>query len=261
MILRVVTYAIIGVVLLPLAVILVTSFTADNYVSFPPASYSLRPYYVAFTKRVYFESFFLSLWIAGVTALISTALGTVVALGLVRYRFPGRDIVEGLFMSPLILPSVVVGIALLLYYSRLGLAASPVSLIFGHVIVTIPYAIRLVGTSLTGFDRTLELAARNLGASSRIVFLKVTLPLIRPGIVAGAIFAFGVSFDNVTISVFLATPSMVTLPVRIFSALDQPLEPWLVALCSLVMTWSALIILIIQRVVGVQGLFVQDRRA
>jgi putative spermidine/putrescine transport system permease protein len=258
--LRIVTYSMLGLILLPLGLILATSVTTANYVAFPPVGFSFHGYTVALKKWEYVESFGLSLWIAVVAAAIATALGTLVALGLVRYRFQGRDIVNAFFMSPLILPTVVIGIALLQFYSWVGLAVSPVSLILGHVIITTPYAIRLVATSLTGFDLSIERAARNLGATPFHAFVQVTLPLIRPGIIAGGIFAFITSFDNITISVFLATPTMVTLPVRIYSILDQPIEPWLVALCSLVILWTGVLLWMIERTVGLQGLFgAQDR--
>jgi putative spermidine/putrescine transport system permease protein len=260
MVLRAYTYGVLGVLLLPLVLILATSFTTASYVSFPPVGFSLRGYAEALRKWEYFESFFLSLWVGVVTAAVATVLGALVALGIVRYRFPGRDAVNAFFMSPLILPTIVIGIALLQFYNRFGLAATPVSLMIGHVIITTPYAIRLVASSLTGMDRSIELAARNLGAAPIRAFLKVTLPLIRPGIVAGGIFAFITSFDNITLSVFLATPRMVPLPVRIYTVLDQPIEPWLIALCSLVILWTGLLILVIERIVGLRGLYGAEAR-
>ena len=258
MLLRSITYALVGLSLLPMGLIVVMSFTPDNYISFPPPSFSVQAYVDAMAKASFFVGFLRSLWIALVTAALATGLGTSVALGLVRYRFSGRELIQAIFMSPLILPQVVIGIALLLFYSRTGVASSAAALVLGHVIITIPYAIRLIGTSLFSFDTTLELAARNLGASPREAFFKITLPLLKPGILAGAIFAFITSFDNVTISVFLATPTFATFPVLVYDMLAQPIEPWLVALCSLVMLWTALLILVTQRIVGLQGLFGQE---
>ncbi len=253
--LRAVTYAMVALLLLPLAVIVATSFTTLGYVSFPPEGFTLRWYAEALRRQEFLDSFVLSLGVASVTAGLATLLGTPVAVATVRYRFPGRDLVTAFFMSPLVLPTVVIGIALLQFYNRIGLGATAASLVIGHVIITTPYAIRLVAASLTGLDPSIERAARNLGAAPLRAFLAVTLPLIAPGIAAGAIFAFVTSFDNVTISVFLATPRMVTLPVRIYNLWDQPISPWLVAICSLVIVWTVLLIAVVERVVSVRGLF------
>ena len=255
MLLRAFTYAIIGALMLPMAVILATSFTTLSYVSFPPEGFTLRWYAEALRKREFLDSFYLSLGVAAVTASLATLLGAPVAVGLVRHRFPGRDLVNAFFMSPLVLPTVVIGIALLQFYNNIRLGATVASLILGHVIVTAPYAIRLIGASLTGLDPAIERAARNLGAAPLRAFCLVTLPLILPGLMAGAIFAFITSFDNVTISVFLATPRMVTLPVRIYNLWDQPIQPWLIAICSLVIAWTVLVITVIERLVSVRRLF------
>jgi putative spermidine/putrescine transport system permease protein len=240
---------------LPLAVIVMTSFTTLGYVSFPPQGFTLKWYGEALRKTEFLDSFYLSLGVAALTAGLATLLGTPVAVGVVRYRFPGRELVNAFFMSPLVLPTVVIGIALLQFYNRVGFGATPASLVLGHVIITTPYAIRLVAASLTGLDPAIERAARNLGAAPLVAFARVTLPLIAPGMAAGAIFAFVTSFDNVTISVFLATPRMVTLPVRIYNLWDQPIYPWLVAICSMVIVWTVLLIALIERVVSVRGLF------
>jgi putative spermidine/putrescine transport system permease protein len=253
--LRAYTYAAVAALLLPLVVIMLTSFTTLGYVSFPPEGFTLRWYGEALRKREFLESFYLSLGIAAVTAVLAAVLGTPVAIALARHRFAGRALVNAFFMSPLILPTVVIGIALLQFYNRIGIGATATSLILGHVIITTPYAIRLVVASLTGLDPSVERAARSLGASPFRAFLAVTLPLIVPGIMAGALFAFITSFDNVTLSVFLATPRMVTLPVRIYNLWDQPIYPWLVAICSLVILWTVLLIAVVERVVSVRGLF------
>lgn len=255
MVLRVFTYAIIAILLLPMAVILVTSFTTLGYVSFPPQGFTLKWYGEALKKQEFLDSFYLSLAVAAITAVLAMVLGTPVAVAVVRYRFPGRELLNTFFMSPLVLPTIVIGIALLQFYNWIRLGSTVLGLILGHVIVTTPYAIRLVAASLTGLDPSIERAARNLGAAPLRAFLRVTLPLIAPGIMAGAIFAFITSFDNVTISVFLATPRMVTLPVRIYNLWDQPIYPWLIAICSLVILWTALLIAVIERVVSIRGLF------
>jgi putative spermidine/putrescine transport system permease protein len=253
--LRIVAYMLVGLLMVPLAAIVATSFTTLSYVTFPPQGFTLRWYGEALHKQEFLDSFVLSLGIALVTAVLATALGAPVAVALVRHRFPGRDLMNALFMSPLILPTVVIGIALLQFYNQLRIGSTAASLVLGHVIVTTPYAIRLIAASLTGLDPSIERAARNLGAPPLRAFCLATLPLIRPGLMAGAVFAFITSFDNVTISIFLATPRMVTLPVRIYNLWDQPLVPWLIAICALIILWTVVLIALVERVVSVRGLF------
>lgn len=255
MVLRIVTYLLIVLLLVPLAAIVATSFTTLNYVTFPPQGFTLRWYGEALGKQEFLDSFVLSLGIALVTAVLATLLGAPVAVALVRYRFAGRDLVNAFFMSPLILPTVVIGIALLQFYNQVRIGSTAASLVLGHVIVTTPFAIRLIAASLTGLDPAIERAARNLGAPPLRAFRLATLPLIRPGLMAGAVFAFITSFDNVTISIFLATPRMVTLPVRIYNLWDQPMYPWLIAICSLIILWTVILIAIVERAVSVRGLF------
>ncbi|MBI3512739.1 MAG: ABC transporter permease [Proteobacteria bacterium] len=258
--LRIVTYMVIGLLLLPMAVVLGTSFTAASFVSFPPQGFTLRWYAVALAKQEFVDSFVYSLVIAAITGVIATALGGLVAVVLVRFRFTGREALDAFFMSPLVLPTIVIGIGILQFFSQLGFKATSTVLIAGHVIITTPYAIRLIGASLTGVDPVLERAARNLGAAPLRAFAEITLPLIRPGVVAGAIFAFITSFDNVTISIFLATPRQVTLPVRIFNLWDQPLEPWLIAISAMVILFTVALIALIERTIGLSGLYGQPAK-
>lgn len=255
MLLRLFSYLMVGFLLLPMVILVLASFTSASYVSFPPQSFTLKWYGEALRRREFLDSLKLSLIVAIGTSAIAMVLGTMVAVGIVRYRFAGRELINAFFMSPLIIPTVVIGIALLQFYNQVGLATGVTTLIIGHVIVTMPYAIRLVASSLTGLDRNIELAARTLGAAPIRAFLKVTLPLIVPGVVAGSVFAFITSFDNVTISIFLATPRMVTLPVRIYNFWDQPIVPWLLAICSLIIAWTVVVIWVIERTISVQGIF------
>ncbi len=255
MVLRVVTYALIVLLLVPLTAIVATSFTTLSYVTFPPQGFTLRWYGEALHKQEFLDSFVLSLGVALVAAILATVLGAPVAVALVRYRFPGRDLVNAFFMSPLILPTIVIGIALLQFYNQIRIGATAASLVLGHVIVTTPYAIRLIASSLTGLDPAIERAARNLGAPPLRAFRLATLPLIRPGSMAGAVVAFITSFDNVRTSIFLATPRMVTLPVRIYNLWDQPLYPWLIAICALIILWTVILIAVVERAVSVRGLF------
>ena len=258
--LRVFTYVMLTLLVLPMAAIIGTSFTESAYVAFPPRGFTFKWYGVALQKTPFLNSFYLSLWVGAVTAAIATLFGTIVALAIARHRFVGREAFNAFFMSPLIIPAIVLGIALLQFYNRIGLGSTPLGLIFGHAIITTPYVIRLVTASLTGLDPNIERAARSLGAPPAIAFLRATVPIIGPGIAAGAIFAFIMSFENVTISVFLATPRMVTLPVRIFNEWDKVIEPWLVAVNALVILWTFAVIAIADRIVSIRGLYGADER-
>ncbi|MBI1736432.1 MAG: ABC transporter permease [Candidatus Rokubacteria bacterium] len=242
-------------VLAPIVVVLLSSLTAAEYTSFPPEGLSLRWYLAIPDHPEFMESFKVSLLVAVVTGTIATALGTLAALVLVRQRFPGRDALNALFLSPLMLPAVILGIALLQFYTMVGITRTPFALVCGHLVITVPYVIRLVSASLAGFDRSLELAAMNLGATPWQAFRRVTVPLIRPGIVAGATFAVIVSFDDVSVALFLAGPHSTTLPVRIFSYIEQTMDPLATAVCSVLIVIALAAVVVIERSIGLGRMF------
>jgi putative spermidine/putrescine transport system permease protein len=242
-------------VMAPIVVVLLSSFTAAEYTSFPPQGLSLRWYLAIQENPEFIDSFRVSVIVALVTGALATALGTLAALVLVRHRFPGRNALNALFLSPLMLPAVILGIALLQFYTRVGITRTPFALVFGHLVITVPYVIRLVSASLAGFDRSLELAAMNLGATPWQAFRRVTLPLTRPGIVAGATFAFIVSFDDVSVALFLAGPHSTTLPVRIFSYIEQTFDPLATAVCSVLILIAAAGVVVIERSIGLGKMF------
>ncbi|MBI2846833.1 MAG: ABC transporter permease [Chloroflexi bacterium] len=239
----------------PIIAVLGASVSGSVVADFPPKGLSLNWYMKAFAHRQFMESFVTSLILATITSVGATALGTLGALGLVRYRFPGRDAAMTFLMSPLILPQVLIGVSLLQFYSKIGWRASIVTLVIGHIIITLPYVVRLVSAGLAGFDRSLELAARNLGAGPLTTFRRITLPLIMAGIVGGAAFAFIVSFDNVTMTIFLTSPRVLTIPVRIFAYMETNLDSLVMAVGSLMVIFAAVMMLIIERAVGVGKVF------
>lgn len=251
--LRIFTYAVVAILIAPMLVIIATSFTTASYLSFPPIGFTFKWYELALRKTEFLNSFYYSLYVALAAAAVATVLGGFIAIALTRFRFPGRAFIDAFFMSPLVLPTIVIGIELLQYLSRMHMPMTTEILVLGHVVVTTPYVIRLMTASLTGIDLAYERAARNLGAHPIRAFFEVTFSLIVPGVAGGAAFAFITSFDNVTISVFLATPSRVTLPVRIFNLWDQPIEPWLIAICAMVIVFTMILIALIERTVGVRG--------
>lgn len=243
----------------PVVVTVLASLTTTDYVIFPPQGITLRWYMEVLNHPEFIESFVLSLGVAMTTAAVATVLGTLAALALVRYRFTGRDLLQAFFLSPLMLPSVVLGVGLLQFYSRLGLAASPGALVLGHLVITVPYVIRLVSASLAGFDRNLERAAANLGATPLQVLGKVTLPIIKSGILAGLAFAFVVSFDDLTIALFVVSTDVVTLPVRIFSYLQYAYDPLITSVSTLLILFAIAVMVSLERILGIGHLIRSQR--
>jgi putative spermidine/putrescine transport system permease protein len=242
-------------VLAPIAVVLLASLTAADYTSFPPVGLSLRWYLAIPRHPEFLEAFRVSAVVAVVTGALATALGTLAALALVRWRFRGRAALNAFFLSPLMLPAVILGIALLQFYTLVGITRTPFAIVCGHLVVTIPYVIRLVGASLAGFDRSLELAALNLGATPWQAFRRITMPIVRPGIVAGGTFAVIVSFDDVSVALFLAGPHSITLPVRIFTYIEQTFDPLATAVCSVLIVVALAAVVAIERSIGLGRMF------
>jgi putative spermidine/putrescine transport system permease protein len=177
------------------------------------------------------------------------------AFGLVRYQFKGRNLLETLFVSPLTIPAAVLGLSLLQFFLFIGWYDWFISMLAAHVVLTIPYVIRTVGASLRGLDPLCEMAAQNLGATWIQVLTRVTLPIIRSAVLAGFIFAFLISFDNLTVSLFVAGPNMETLPVRMFNYIQDINDPLIAAVSTTMILIAIGLMLIFERLLGVQKLF------
>ncbi|MCO5089578.1 ABC transporter permease [Bosea sp. (in: a-proteobacteria)] len=234
----------------PIAVVLLSSLTAAEYVTFPPQGLSLRWYVAVLQNEEFLGSLMVSLRVAAISSLIACVVGVSAAIGLVRLRFPGRGLVEGLFLSPLMIPGIVLGVAILQFYARSGLISSTASLIAGHLAITIPYVTRLAIGSLVGFDERLELAAQNLGASPLQAFRRITLPILFPAIAGAFAFAFIVSFEDVNLSLFLSSPQATTFPVRIYTYMSQESSPIISAASSLLVLIVLVVAIVIDRLVG-----------
>ncbi len=217
--------------LTPPAMVVASAFNAGSYLTFPPQGLSLRWMEHFLTDPTMMPSYFYSLRLAAVTAAIGMVLGTLTSLAITRCDFPGRDFLQALFLSPLLLPVLVMALALLVYYSNLesfgitGLRQSFYGLLIGHVLITPPYIIRMVTAALHGFDMSLEEAARNLGAGPVRAFFSITLPQISQAMTAGALFAFVMSFGAFDISLFLAPPGVMPLPINMFIYLRWRFDP------------------------------------
>jgi putative spermidine/putrescine transport system permease protein len=229
-------------------------------VQFPPKSFGLRWYYEAIENDAFMAGFAFSLQTASLVALISGVLGLLAALVLTRSAFRGRDAIVSLIMSPLALPHIVLAIALLQLCGTIGIASSPYGLVAGHVLVTMPYVVRLTMTSLVGLDRQIERASYSLGASPWQTLRLVILPMIAPGIGAGVMFAFLLSFDEVTISLFTSLPDRTTLPAEIFNFASQGSDPVITAVSGLMIIVASVLVLLVEKLFGALRLIANEAR-
>jgi putative spermidine/putrescine transport system permease protein len=236
--------------LAPIAVVIVASFSDRQYLVFPPTGLSLRWYAQFFASREFIDALTLSLQLGVLTTVVSTIVGLLAALALVSLRFRGVELVRAVFASPLMVPGIVVGIAMLIYFNRIRLANTFASLVLAHVALTLPYVIRIVSAGLQSFDHSLEEAARSLGASRARALRDVTLPLIKGSLMAAAVFAFIISFDEVVVTLFLAGPRMTTLPVAIYTYIEYTSDPSIAAISSILVVLTVGAVLLIDRTAG-----------
>jgi putative spermidine/putrescine transport system permease protein len=242
--------------LAPFVVVALASLEGSQsfFFNFPPRQLSLAWY--AQIPGKYFRAFGLSLVVGAVSAAVAGVVGTAAALGIVRGRVRRQPLVQAFFRLPLQVPFVVTGVVFLQCYYRLvdvlgiNLAGTLTGLILAHVFVSIPYAVGTVSSVLVRLNPRFEEAAATLGASAWSTFRRVTFPLIRPGIFAGVLYAFIVSFGDVPIAVFLAGSNTVTLPVEIFHSLQFDFSPTILALSTVVVLFSLILIAVMQRVLG-----------
>lgn len=221
--------AMVSLVLLlaPVVVVILAGLNSGDHLTFPPDGLSLRWVVAFFQSGAFLPAYLFSLVLAVCTMFFSTILGTTIALVLARNEFPGKQMARAFFMAPLMLPGIVLGFALYLFYlsSGLGLIRTMPGLVIGHVLVTCPYVIGTVNASLVGFDKSFEEAARSLGAGPLKTFRVITLPIISPGIIAGSVFSFIVSFGQFDVSLFLTPPDYNPLPIALYSSLRYTFEP------------------------------------
>jgi putative spermidine/putrescine transport system permease protein len=245
--------AVVGFLLLPIAIVAVFAVNPTPFIQFPPVGVSLRWFQKFLASRDFMQAIQLSLTVAAVVAVVATALGATAALALARGRLPGARVLTAVFLSPLMLPAILTGLALFQLYVLLDVGRPVWGLVVGHVLIAIPYVIRTTLAVLHNFDRGLEEAARNLGASPLRTFVEVTLPLIRPGVLAGAIFAFIVSFDQFPVSLFLVAPGRETLPITLFNYLKYDLDGTIAAASMVSIVLSVAVVLVLDRTVGLRA--------
>jgi putative spermidine/putrescine transport system permease protein len=222
--------------LLPIAIAVVMAFSSGERLQFPPAGYSLRWFRAVLESTPLMEGLRLSLIIAVVSAALATVTGTAAAIALNHYRFSGRVAVQAFLMLPLALPAIVLGLGMLFSLPAFGLKVGPVPAILGHAVLSIPYVVAMVLASLTSFDRSLERASLNLGVGPVQTFFRITLPHIRIGVLAGAIAAFLLSLDNISLSIFVTRND--TLPLRLMQHMLSYADPSIAAMSTMLLVAS-----------------------
>ena len=252
MILRVFNWVLAAVMLAPLVLIVWMSFTPAAFFRLPLDSFSLRWYREAFNYPGFLNSFVLSVQLALVSGLIATTLSFFAAYGLVRYRFRGKAALEALFMSPILVPGVVFGIAMLQFVNGIGLYNTFWALVIAHVSLITPYALRTIHAQLRTVPEDVEWAAQTLGAGKLRTLWKVTLPLCRRGVLAGFLLAFIISFAEVTVVIFMTGPAYQTLPVRIYNYLTDQIDPTVAAISAMLIGLSLLLVFALDRLGGLR---------
>jgi putative spermidine/putrescine transport system permease protein len=243
---KVISVAIVGAILVflafPILVVVVASFSSASYLTFPPPVFGLRWYREYLGSESWLHATWLSLGVAAAVVVLSTLLGTLASLGLARLPRLLRALATGLILSPLIVPVIIIAIGIYYAFSRYRLIGSPLGLVLAHTCLAVPFVVTSVSASLAGLDRRLEQAALSLGATPWGTFRQVTLPLIRPGVLVGALFAFITSFDELVVALFLSGSGAVTLPRRMWDDLRNAIDPTIAAVSTLTIVLTAVLL-------------------
>jgi len=242
--------------LAPILIVCWVAFTPERFLSIPFGDFSLKWFRAIAGYPEFVEAFWTSLWLGALSSAIAVSISVPSALAIARHQFRGRDALAALFMSPLMIPHVVLGIAFLRFFTQIGLGGTFTGLVLGHVVIVLPFALRLVMASASGMDRSLENVAISLGATDFTLFRRVTLPLILPGLASGWALAFIQSFDEVTMTVFIAAPGTVTLPVRMFLYVQDNIDPLVTSVSACVIGITVVFLLVLDRFYGLEHLLV-----
>jgi putative spermidine/putrescine transport system permease protein len=246
--------AFLAFILAPLVVVVGVSFEPRELLRFPPEGLSLRWYHAALASDQFVEAAWNSLVVALLATLGAALLGVPAAYGLARHEFRGKPVVTGLLNSPLLVPELVMGLALLQIIALLWLDPSVVTLTLGHILICLPYVVRMMHAAILGIDPAVEEAAANLGAGRIDVYRTVVLPMVRPALYASLLFAFLTSFDNAVLSLFLVSPRMQTLPISVYNYVQYSLDPAVAAISTLLMAVSVLALWVASRFVPMEKL-------
>jgi putative spermidine/putrescine transport system permease protein len=233
----------------PILIIIPLSFNAENYftftkgmLAFDPAAYSLQHYATFLTDERWTRALQNSLLIAPAATILSTALGTVAAIGLSQSTMPFKGAIMAVLISPMIVPLIISAAGMYFFYSRIGLQGSYAGVILAHAVLGTPFVIITVTATLVGFDRSLTRAAANMGAGPVKTFFSVQMPLIMPGVISGGLFAFITSFDEVVVVLFVGSQQQKTLPWQMFTGLREQISPAILAAATILVTLSIILL-------------------
>lgn len=227
--------------LVPIFVIMPLSFNSEPYFSYPMEGYSLRWYEEFFSSDQWLMGLKNSIIVGIFATLVATTLGTLAALGLNRADFRGKTAVMAILISPIIIPIVITAAGMFYFYASIGLSSTLTGLVLAHAALGVPFVVITVSATLVGFDHNLVRAGASLGANPFRVFFKVTLPMILPGVVSGALFAFITSWDELVVAIFLAGAEEHTLPRRMWSGIRELLSPTITAVATMLIMFSILL--------------------
>lgn len=246
-------YLVLAFLVAPLLVIVPLSFNAEPYFTFTtkmltldPDGFSLRWYRDIVDNPQWLEAIGNSIVIALASTILATILGTLAAVGLARSNMPFRDFFMALLISPLVVPIVIAAAGMYFFYSSVGLAQTHLGIILAHTTLGVPFVVITMTATLSGFDRNLIKAASSLGADPVTAFFRVTLPLVAPGMISGALFAFAASFDDVVTVLFLGGPDQRTVPRQMWSGIREQISPTILAVATLLIIFSSLLLLAVE---------------
>jgi putative spermidine/putrescine transport system permease protein len=231
--------------LVPIIFIIALSFGSSKWLAFTPPAWTLRWYQDLATDPRWLTAALTSLKIGFLVTICSVLLGVTASLAVIRGRFPGRQFLRGLFLTPMVLPVVVFAVATYLLFLRVGLGGTLVGFVIAHTVLAFPFAFITISTSLERFDKSIEDAAVLCGAPPIVAFLKITVPSIRLGLLSAALFSFLISWDEVVVAIFMASPELQTLPVLIWAALRQELSPTIAAASSILVLITLVLMMMI----------------
>lgn len=234
----------------PLVIIAVASFEPGSVLKFPPQGYSLKWYRNIFEVSMFMKTFQTSIIVSIAGNVLALLLGVPAAYALSRFRFKGKDALNAVFISPVLIPGIVLGFTMLKYLIVTYHLPIYAALLIGHTVIMLPFIVRVVASSLANFDFAVEEAALSLGAGRLQTFFKVVLPNIKSGIIAAILIAFLESFNNVDISVFMTGPGVSTLPIQMLSYVENHFDPTIAAISVLLMIFTAIFMFIIERLMG-----------
>jgi putative spermidine/putrescine transport system permease protein len=226
----------------PLFIVLPISLSSSKYLEFPPRGFSLQWYRNFFMSTEWSRATLNSIKIATMTSVLASLLGIPAALALTRQKFKRAQWIYSFLISPMIVPVIIIAIAVYFHFARLKFVGNIYALTLAHTILAIPIVVITVSASLQGIDQTLEYAAMSLGANRLKTFFKITFPLIKPGVISGALFAFITSFDEVVIAFFLSGYRAITLPRHMWSAIREEIDPTIAAVSSILVFVSILLL-------------------